>query len=187
MFFNLSAGISKVFFFIVFLSLSVFSFSQTSTVTLCESPNLFVSNGLSLTPGINFTGAVPVGNVVTDVRISVTWSRRQTNCAGANGTDDVSEVEMSLVGPSGISRTLVGPGGSWSGTGSVSNISTSFRDGATTILGFPTNGATYNPANSLASVLPAGTDFLGSLGAGVLPSSHAHLLRSLRDAELLHS
>jgi hypothetical protein len=96
MFFNLSAGISKVFIFIIFLSLSVFSYSQTSTVTLCESPNLFVSNGLSLTPGINFTGSVPVGNVVTDVRISVTWSRRQTNCAGANGTDDVSEVEMSL-------------------------------------------------------------------------------------------
>ena len=167
MFFNLSAGISKVFIFIIFLSLSVFSYSQTSTVTLCESPNLFVSNGLSLTPGINFTGSVPVGNVVTDVRISVTWSRRQTNCAGANGTDDVSEVEMSLVGPSGITRTLVGPGGSWSGTGTVSNITSTFRDAATTILGFPVNGTTYNPANSLASVLPAGTDFLGSLGAGL--------------------
>ncbi len=157
----------KALFIYFFISLSLYSFAQTSSVTLCESPNLFVSNGLSLTPGINFSGSVPVGNLVTDIRVSVTWSRRQTNCAGANGTDDVSEVEMSLVGPSGISRILVGPGGSWTGTGTVNSFTTSFRDGASNIIGFPNNGSIYNPATSLASVLPSGTDFLGSIGAGL--------------------
>jgi large repetitive protein len=146
--------------------LPLISQAQTSTVTLCESPNLFVSNNSALTPGINFTGFVPAGNVVTDVRVTVTWSRRNGNCTGTNGTDDVSEVEFSLIGPTGISRTLVGPGGTWSGTGVVSGLITAFRDGANPISGFPT-ATTYAPPSTLASVLPAGTDFLGTQAPGL--------------------
>jgi large repetitive protein len=141
--------------------------AQTSTVTLCESPNLFVNYSTTFTPGINFTPSIPAGHVVTDISVSITWSRKQSSCAGTFGTENVSEVEFSLVGPTGISRTLVGPGGSWSGTGVVNSFVNTFQDGATTISGFPVNGTTYGSALSLSSTFPIGTDFLGTQAPGV--------------------
>lgn len=158
---------TKVFQFFFLALLSIIANAQTSTVTLCESPNLFVNTSATFTPGINFTPSIPAGHVVNDISVAITWSRRQSNCSGVFGTDDVAEVEFSLVGPTGIARTLVGPGGSWSGTGVVNSFVNTFQDGATTISGFPVNGTTYGSALSLSSTFPIGTDFLGSQAPGV--------------------
>ncbi len=141
-------------------------FGQTSFVRLCSSPNTYVTNNTVLMPAIDFTASIPIGHVVTDVKVEVTWSRRQGSCLGTNGVDDLSEVEFSLISPTGISRPLVGPGGSFSGTGAVSNITTTFQDGGVPISGTPST-STYNPALSLATTLPAGTDFLASQARGL--------------------
>lgn len=147
-------------FFGLFAALHV-SAQNSLTVTKCSNAAFFVNGSTQNSSPVTFVSGVdfPANYALTKIVVTVNWSRNQIGCGGAAGLDNSSEIGFNIQGPGGNQRSLVSPA-DWSGTGIVNNITTIFQDAAASVVGFPVSG-TFNPSQSISSILPSGTDFLG--------------------------
>ena len=118
--------------------------AQTVVATKCYTPPAntasFDNNMGAVVGGVNFVSGVdiPAGYKIADMEIQITWSKTLGTCASPTaGTVDVSEVGFGLQDPTGatiyfapsnsFAALLPMPSGTFSGTGQVLNLTTTFK------------------------------------------------------------
>lgn len=151
------------------------SFSTSST----GLAGTFVGQNVTMVSGVDF----PAGYVISDMYVQVNWSKTQGSCAApTGGAVDLAEVgfrlsapapalpaSMTLAASNAVAPFMVPPTtSSWSGTTQQLNITTTFHDGAPSLLpaALPVSDTFATNGNVTLAMTGGATDWLGDSPAG---------------------
>lgn len=149
--------LKKILFITISLLFSLGITAQTISKTYTASNTVTVDGCGSYCvalPSINFSAAdFPTGCIITDVNVDIRWAKTDGSCASPGTANSYhNETNFRINGPTGASAILVRPS-AYTGTGTMSLITTKFDQSAgTQVGGVQPFAGTFRPNNGNLNV-----------------------------------
>ena len=138
-----------------FLLFSAIGFSQTVVTKTYSAPSSVSVDGcgsyctIAGIPGVTFSASDFTAGAcqVTDVNVNIVWAKTDGTCTAPGTANSFhSETNFRIDGPTGNNVVLVQPG-TYTGTATMSTVSTTFNQGAPIVGGATPFSGTFSPNN----------------------------------------